>query len=293
MADDSSEQGGQSSTGGAQTFNQADIDALLNSASESSAGPSGDESAPAVSPEPSSEESAPAPESSDAQVTQDDVDALLSGASESPAEPSGDESSPAVSPGPSSEESAPAPESSVGPVTQNDIDALLEAAGSDEALAQGDASKDDPVEENRLDTLGRPFDESAAAMQAAIEGERSSAQTVSSADTPAPSPPQTRPHEFPSIEQAAPVQVDPKRVTMLNDVNLSVRLQLGGTRMRLEEILALGEGSVVELDKLAGDPVDVLVNDRLVARGEVLVLNDVFCVRVCEVLSNDPHRITV
>jgi flagellar motor switch protein FliN/FliY len=47
----------------------------------------------------------------------------------------------------------------------------------------------------------------------------------------------------------------------------------------------LAEGSVVELDKLAGDPVDILVNDVLVARGEVLVLNDYFCVRVTEILS--------
>ena len=62
--------------------------------------------------------------------------------------------------------------------------------------------------------------------------------------------------------------------------------------MRVEEVLRLDEGSVVELDKLAGDPVDVIVNERLIARGEVLVLNDIFCVRISEVLSVDPHRIT-
>jgi flagellar motor switch protein FliN/FliY len=50
-------------------------------------------------------------------------------------------------------------------------------------------------------------------------------------------------------------------------------------------VLRLGVGSVVELDKLAGDPVDIWVNERLVARGEVLVLNDNFCVRVNEILS--------
>ena len=49
--------------------------------------------------------------------------------------------------------------------------------------------------------------------------------------------------------------------------------------------LKLGEGSVVELDKLAGDPVDVFVNERLVARGEVLVLNDNFCVRINEIVA--------
>ena len=78
---------------------------------------------------------------------------------------------------------------------------------------------------------------------------------------------------------------------MLNDVDLNVRIQLGQTRMLVEEVLNLDSGSVVELDKLAGDPVDVFVNDRLVARGEVLVLNDNFCVRISDVLSRDPHRV--
>lgn len=90
-----------------------------------------------------------------------------------------------------------------------------------------------------------------------------------------------------------PTDVDPKRVTMLNDVKLRVRIELGRSRMLVEDVLKLGEGSVVELDKLAGDPVDVYVNDRLVARGEVLVLNDNFCVRVSDVISKDPHRVSV
>jgi flagellar motor switch protein FliN/FliY len=74
-------------------------------------------------------------------------------------------------------------------------------------------------------------------------------------------------------------------IELLRDVHLRVRIELGRTRMAVQEVLKLGEGSVVELDKLAGDPVDVYVNDRLVARGEVLVLNDSFCVRVSEIIS--------
>ncbi len=73
---------------------------------------------------------------------------------------------------------------------------------------------------------------------------------------------------------------------LLGDVRLRVRIELGRRRMYVEDILRLAEGSVVELDKLAGDPVDILVNDVLVARGEVLVLNDYFCVRVTEILSS-------
>ncbi len=74
-------------------------------------------------------------------------------------------------------------------------------------------------------------------------------------------------------------------IDLLRDVELNVKIELGRARMLVEEVLRLAEGSVVELDKLAGDPVDVFVNDRLVARGEVLVLNDNFCVRVNEIVA--------
>lgn len=72
---------------------------------------------------------------------------------------------------------------------------------------------------------------------------------------------------------------------LLSDVHMNVRIELGRTRMYVEDVLRLGDGAVVELDKLAGDPVDVFVNDRKVARGEVLVLNDNFCVRISEILD--------
>jgi flagellar motor switch protein FliN len=74
---------------------------------------------------------------------------------------------------------------------------------------------------------------------------------------------------------------------LLKDVDLDLRIELGRTQMYLEDVLKLKRGSVVTLDKLAGDPVDVFVNGRLVARGEVLVLNDNFCVRVTELLTGD------
>lgn len=74
-------------------------------------------------------------------------------------------------------------------------------------------------------------------------------------------------------------------IELLSDVELDVKIELGRASMLIEDVLKLGEGSVVELDKLAGDPVDVFVNDRLVARGEVLVLNDNFCVRVSEIVA--------
>lgn len=76
-----------------------------------------------------------------------------------------------------------------------------------------------------------------------------------------------------------------RAIELLSDVNLQVKIELGRTRLLVEDVLKLGEGAVVELDKLAGDPVDVYVNERHVARGEVLVLNDNFCIRINEILT--------
>ncbi len=77
------------------------------------------------------------------------------------------------------------------------------------------------------------------------------------------------------------------RLSALEDVELDLHIELGRTELLIEEVVKLEEGSVVPLDKLAGDPVDILVNGRLIARGEVLVLNDNFCVRVAEILTPD------
>ncbi len=72
---------------------------------------------------------------------------------------------------------------------------------------------------------------------------------------------------------------------LLDDVALRVKVELGRTHMYVEDVLRLNTASVVELDKAAGDPVDIFVNDRHVARGEVLVLNENFCVRVSEIIQ--------
>lgn len=84
-----------------------------------------------------------------------------------------------------------------------------------------------------------------------------------------------------------PASTERASLELLRDVELDLRIELGRTQMYLEDVLQLRRGSVVPLDKLAGDPVDVFVNGRLVARGEVLVLNDNFCVRIAELISGD------
>jgi flagellar motor switch protein FliN len=87
--------------------------------------------------------------------------------------------------------------------------------------------------------------------------------------------------EFEAADEAG----EPHSMDLLGDVELDMHIELGRTHMRLEDVLQLRGGSVVVLDKLAGDPVDIFVNRRLIARGEVLVLNDNFCVRVTELVG--------
>jgi flagellar motor switch protein FliN/FliY len=100
---------------------------------------------------------------------------------------------------------------------------------------------------------------------------------------PPPAIPGAEPFQFPGFQQAMQ-DAQVSSIELLRDVELNVKIELGRSRMLVEDVLKLAEGSVVELDKLAGDPVDVFVNERLVARGEVLVLNDNFCVRVNEIV---------
>lgn len=119
--------------------------------------------------------------------------------------------------------------------------------------------------------------ESGAAALSAVESALREKAGGEMGDGPAP-------FEPPPFEKA-PKAEPPKGIDLLSDVNLNVKIELGRTRMVVEDVLKLSEGAVIELDKLAGDPVDVYVNDRPVARGEVLVLNDNFCVRINEIIA--------
>ena len=90
-----------------------------------------------------------------------------------------------------------------------------------------------------------------------------------------------------TVEQAPthPSTASDSSAALLRDVELAVRIELGRARMLLDDVLKLQQGDVVELNKLAGDPVDVFVNDRLIARGEVVVTDDnSLGVRVTEII---------
>ena len=132
-------------------------------------------------------------------------------------------------------------------------------------------------------------DASAAASEhASVESLLNEAQSALASldDSAAALPPGVKPFELQDLFGAAPAN-EQASMDLLRDVQLDLKIELGRTHMHLEDVLRLKQGAVVTLDKLAGDPVDIYANGRLIARGEVLVLNDNFCVRVAELIAEE------
>lgn len=98
-------------------------------------------------------------------------------------------------------------------------------------------------------------------------------------------PPNVQPAGFSSFDMQPQTVTETKNLDMLLDIPLQVTVELGRTKRSVKEILELSSGSIIELDKLAGEPVDILVNNRLVAQGEVVVIDENFGVRVTDIVS--------
>lgn len=97
-------------------------------------------------------------------------------------------------------------------------------------------------------------------------------------------PEKIKPKEFEQLSPSAANGAG-RSIDMLLDVSLPVSIELGRTSMPIQEILNLSSGSVIELDKLAGEPVDLLVNEKLIARGEVVVVDENFGIRITSMIS--------
>jgi len=233
-------------------LNPDEIESLLNA----NAG-----GAPPPPEPPATEDTAEPAESPDSEQSSDlvnasEIEALLNAGAASP--------TPAASAPPS----PPAPEPSSTLVDASEIEALLMQRDTD-------AGPPEPTASNAEDLITQAENNLAAAL--------------------APNPGETRgipaglgtpeQYEFQSFDSILATSEQNVELKAIEDVELDLRIELGRTELLIEEVLKLRDGSVVPLDKLAGDPVDILVNGRLVARGEVLVLNDNFCVRVAEILT--------
>jgi flagellar motor switch protein FliN/FliY len=155
------------------------------------------------------------------------------------------------------------------------------------------------VPSDQIETVSAIDDEVERIMLEELARAESVGATPSMADTLGPSAP------APEIEMLAPAPKDipvvkpvefgkfdrtestgqPKNIDILMDVKLPVAIELGRTEMTIRDILGLSAGSVVELNKLAGEPVDLLVNNKTVARGEVVVVDENFGLRVTSLIS--------
>ena len=105
-----------------------------------------------------------------------------------------------------------------------------------------------------------------------------------------PSPQETgMPEVDPEPEPQAPPPKERKEkignLELLLDIPLEITAELGRTRMIINDLLQLGQGSVIELNKLAGEPLEILVNHKLIARGEVVVVNEKFGIRLTDIIS--------
>ena len=97
-------------------------------------------------------------------------------------------------------------------------------------------------------------------------------------------PPNVQPVQFPNLQNTITPQ-EQGNISLIMDVYMEMTVELGRTKKVIKDILGMGEGTIIELDKLAGEPVDILVNHKPIAKGEVVVIDENFGVRVTEILS--------
>ncbi len=147
-------------------------------------------------------------------------------------------------------------------MTQEEIDAMLKGAEND--------------------TADEPTDASTIASQMSSEASEQVAQAPISGSE------EVAVEQLNTLQPAARPVGSPNATSSINfllDVPLDVTVELGRTKIALRDMLQLGPGSVIELDKLIGEPVDLLVNDKLIAKGEVVVFDENFGVRITDIIN--------
>lgn len=247
----------------------AEIEALLNEAG------AGDAPTPppsqATSPDADASANAPGtPDVESDQLSQDDLDRLMAEATSGTAPLESKPKSPTAA--------APPQDSDGDLLDPSEIEQLLKAQEPGAAASPAAAATSAPVSNLSAET-DELLRQAEAGLAAAISTDGGGRSNPGPFGNP-------QPYTFQEFGKSAS-SADNVALNTLHDVELDIRIELGRTELLIEEVLQLRDGSVVPLDKLAGDPVDVIVNDRLIARGEVLVLNDNFCVRITEILP--PH----
>lgn len=183
------------------------------------------------------------------------------------------------------------------PLNADEIEALLRSARERELANRSDIVSNEPLGPGDVQHLrntslpdellsdGWPYD--AVPTDELLHRAEHHLAAALSPDVQQPKhvPPKSPPAFSPLGSPLAPSGDPVLPLSVIGDIELDVTLELGRAELKVEDLLALREGSVVTLDKEAGEPIDLLANGKLVARGEVIVVDDKFCVRICEVIG--------
>src|SRR5699024_10746808 len=153
------------------------------------------------------------------------------------------------------------------------VDQLLNASGESEPTTDEQSQTTDQVESAPVQTeeveQSAPEKTESQFMGSPVDAKNASVQKAS----------------FSNFEPVELEQNEQRNIDMLLDITLNVTVEISRTKRPIRDILDLSTGSIVELDKLAGEPVDVLVNEKLIAKGEVVVIDENFGVRVTDIIS--------
>ncbi|NPA38933.1 MAG: flagellar motor switch protein FliN [Thermodesulfobacteria bacterium] len=143
-------------------------------------------------------------------------------------------------------------------------------------------------EEMSTEDLMAMWEEALKEAQAAGQSQEQTQETTTQQTTTAePAQKETLPTQPANLEELTPAQgtgIHPE-LDFILDIPLEVTVEIGRTKMMIRELLKLNQGSIIELEKFVGEPVEVLVNGKLMAKGEVVVVNDRFGVRITEIIS--------
>ena len=183
---------------------------------------------------------------------------------------------------PAESESQPAEQESVAQEATPE-EAAPDAANPNEAAAESDVAEAGGEESPVADGAEQPEGDADADMMARLE-DLPSEESQANVDDINFSEAEVSKAEFQQLSEPAG-EAEGRNIDLLMDVNLPISIELGRTKMSISDILALGPGSVVELNKLAGEPVDLLVNQKVVAKGEVVVIDENFGVRVTQLMT--------
>ncbi|MCC2257935.1 flagellar motor switch protein FliN [Intestinimonas aquisgranensis] len=232
-----------------------DVGALDDTGAQAHSQPAQEASAPAAEP-------APAAEGGGGKLSQEEIERLMGGMAQ-----------------PSQPAPAPAAESGGGKLSQEEIERLMGG------MTQPSQPAPEPVPQAQP-TAAQPQYAPPQPQYAPVQPQYIQAPVMQQTYQPEPKVINTRPLELPTLDVAKEIgEEQAQNLELIMSVPLEVSVEIGRTRRKVEDILTFSKGSLVVLDKLAGDQVDLFVNGLCVARGDVVVVDDNFGVRITEVLK--------